>query len=155
MLFAWWPLIGIWLVNERLHPPADNHHYLPPSHPLCSDGPGLMVARWRTKRCVSKGTRRSSAAPRHQYLWHANPQLRIPRHSATESRSFGKRHRPAKRRKEEIKSYLTNADRCHCLLRFASLPFPFSFIMWKSKTPDRLIHWEIKWEKKNTKYWKS
>lgn len=52
----------------------------------------------------------------------------IPRDLAAESRSFGKRH-GGRRRKEEAKSYLTNADRCHYILatfRIPELPFPFS-----------------------------
>lgn len=42
MLFAWWPLIGIWLVNERLHPPADG----PPGWSgWCSNGEPNVVFR--------------------------------------------------------------------------------------------------------------
>lgn len=57
----------------------------------------------------------------------------IPRDPAVESRSFGKRHHSAKRRKKEVKSYLTNADRCHYLLRVLRADIPF----FRARKPSR------------------
>lgn len=89
----------------------------------------LVDTRWRTEWRVSKGTRRSSAAPRHQYLWHANPQLRIPRHSAgsdSEESLIRKTSSLGETAQEGGKVVFDECGSMSLLAAFPALPFPFS-----------------------------